>query len=237
VPNESDRKPVMQSLISLLAASEDIFQSSVFSGFLISALHSAPVEHVEDYREALQKGIDKEVEASIYEYRPTQFDYRCIFSEDNSDRDRPLAPNLDGCPSVAGSVREAFIRVRGSMQNHVLYPRCGSKSVGAVVTQRFWEDCPDPLRSEIYEETRESGVTTVSLQKLEYWEGIHVGGPVEMRSSWKYSQIKPRVYFAQGGDTFHTSKYVQTFFNRLLDSLDVVHTKNRYDLDPRLFCV
>jgi hypothetical protein len=228
-PNERLRSSVTQSLISILLSCEDVLASSVFSGFLISALHSAPTDHLEDYQEALHKGVDKEILASIYEYRPTELDYRCIFSDYVRDRDRPLAENLEGCPEVAWGVREAFSRVRRSLQNKVLYPRCGSKNVGAQVERNFWRDCPDPIRSEIFEETQETGVTTTSLQKLEYWEGIRVEGPVEMRSSWKYSQIKPRVYFAQGGDTFHTSKYVQPIFNELLDSLEVVHTRNRYE--------
>jgi hypothetical protein len=61
-----------------------------------------------------------------------------------------------------------------------------------------------------------------------FWKGISVPGPVEVRTAWKYNDLKPRVYFAQGGDTFDASRYIQHVFNILVDSMDCVHRKNRF---------
>jgi hypothetical protein len=66
------------------------------------------------------------------------------------------------------------------------------------------------------------------IQKLMFWRGIHVPGPVEVRTAWKYNVLKPRVYFAQGGDTFPSSRYIQRIFNILVDFLEPVHRQNRF---------
>lgn len=228
-PSERRLSHLVGSLRSIVVQLEDYLSSPVFSGFLSSAIRSSPVDNPQTFQQALETGIHKEIEASIFGYRPTHLDYSCIMSPHSSDRSNPLAPNLDSCPDVAQGIYEALCRTRATFDNFILFPRCGSKTVGKVVEQEFWRSCPDSIKGEVFEEYEMSGgVTTAMLQKLEYWKGIRVSGPVEMRTSWKYSQLKPRVYFAQGGDTFHTSKYVQTFFNKLVDSLDIVHTKNRY---------
>lgn len=205
------------------------FPSPILAGFISSVAHSSPINHPAEFDESLIQNIGKEISASIFEYRPTQFDYQSIFSTRIADRSIPLADNLESTPDVAQSIHESLLYCRSSFQNMVLYPKCGNKTVGQRVQRSFWASCSEELRAECYEESLEfGGVTTSILQKMEFWDGHRVDGPVEVRTSWKYSQMKPRIYFAQGGSTFHTSKYVQAIFNRIADSLEMVHTKNRY---------
>jgi hypothetical protein len=92
------------------------------------------------------------------------------------------------------------------------------------------KSAPRRFLEEWQEEIDAFGCTTRLLEKLEFYEGIKVDGPVEVRSAWKYNDLKPRVYFAQGGSTFASSKYIREIFNSIADSLDVVHSKNRFFL-------
>jgi len=55
-----------------------------------------------------------------------------------------------------------------------------------------------------------------------------VEGPVEVRWAWRYNELKPRVYFARGGKTYHHSKYIQPLFNIILDRFEEVHRRNRF---------
>jgi hypothetical protein len=181
-----------------------------------------------DFEEDRIKLTSKEIEASVFEYRPVKLDYTCLFSNDSTKRSIPLAPNLEPCPSVAHGIYTALLSCRESLEGTVLYPKCGRKTVGLKVSDEFRRCSSSKFQSEVDDEIEEcGGVTTQILQKLEFWEGIRIGGPVEVRCSWKYNVLKSRLYFAQGGDTFHSSKYVQPIFNLLADSLEITHTMNR----------
>lgn len=49
-----------------------------------------------------------------------------------------------------------------------------------------------------------------SLKEVERFychTGVTIDGPVEMRSSWKYNDLKPRIYYAQGPTVYSVSKY------------------------------
>jgi flavodoxin len=223
------RAPVSMTLLSLITSPTDYFQSPILSGFISSVVRSAPIMDVDPYIETRTTLISKEIMASINEYRPVKLDYTSIFSNSYQDRHIPLAPNLAANPAVAQEIYRAFESVRASLKNRILYPKCGNKTVGQAVQSEFWKCVPSRFVPDVQEEIEKfGGVTTQVLQKMEFWEGIRVRGPVEVRSSWKYSDLKPRIYFAQGGDTFHVSKYVQPVFNILVDSLDVTHRMNRF---------
>jgi hypothetical protein len=110
-----ERYAISETLLDLVRSGDDYFPSPIFSGFISSVIRSAPVDDHTSFHEALEKGIAKEILASVFEYRPTKLDYRSIFSNDPTDRNHPLAENLDGDPSVAQGIREAFFRVRQSL--------------------------------------------------------------------------------------------------------------------------
>lgn len=49
-----------------------------------------------------------------------------------------------------------------------------------------------------------------------------------MRSAWKYNDLKPRVYYAQGPTCYKSSKYVQPIFNAIMDAFEVCHRILRF---------
>jgi len=109
-PSERRLSHLVGSLRSIVIQLEDYLSSPVFSGFLSSAIRSSPVDDPQTFQQALEMGIHKEIEASIFGYRPTHLDYFCIMSPHSSDRSNPLAPNLDSCPDVAQGIYEALFR-------------------------------------------------------------------------------------------------------------------------------
>jgi hypothetical protein len=204
--------------------------SPIFSGFLSSVIRSAPIEDMTSFADSISTGVAKELTASLLEYKPTSLCYQSIFSPFESDRHIPLAPNIDPDPFLAKKIHIAFSRAKTSFHDKILYPNCSDKTVGSVVEQEFWEVVHPSYRATAYldSEQVDGGVSTSMIQKMEYWTGVQVSGPVEVRTAWKYNDLKPRVYFAQGGDTFATSRYIQKIFNELVDHLEPTHRQNRY---------
>jgi len=99
-PSERRLSHLVGSLRSIVIQLEDYLSSPVFSGFLSSAIRSSPVEIPQTFQQALEMGIHKEIEASIFGYRPTHLDYSCIMSPHSSDRSNPLAPNPIPVPTL-----------------------------------------------------------------------------------------------------------------------------------------
>jgi len=49
-----------------------------------------------------------------------------------------------------------------------------------------------------------------------------------MRWAFKYTDLRPRCYYARGPTDYYASRYIQQIFNILVDSLDSTHRHNRY---------
>jgi hypothetical protein len=72
-----------------------------------------------------------------------------------------------------------------------------------------------------------SEVRTVDLEVLYGETGVKIGGPCEMRQSWKFNELKPRLYYCKGGLAHHKSKYIKDITIAIMDSLDITHVDNR----------
>jgi hypothetical protein len=74
-----------------------------------------------------------------------------------------------------------------------------------------------------------SEVTTYDLQMWEWRTGERVLGPCEIRTHFKFNDIKPRIYFAQGGTSFFESRYMKQVAIKMMESIDASAEKNRSD--------
>jgi len=61
--------------------------------------------------------------------------------------------------------------------------------------------------------------------------GIEIAGPTEMRWAMKYTDLKPRPYYARGPDQAFPSRYIQQVFNCLVDIFPISHRKRRFLTD------
>lgn len=64
--------------------------------------------------------------------------------------------------------------------------------------------------------------------------GIMAEGPIEMRQRFYSRILAPRTYFANGGTSYGKSRYLQSFFNQLVDLFPNTHRYLRVD-NSRLF--
>lgn len=92
-------------------------------------------------------------------------------------------------------------------------------------------------RSTAEELSRRLGLSTVDyrlsthdLEKYYSETGETIPGPSELRTSWKYGDLKARIYYAMGGTHYFASRYVPYISYRLTHMLECTNPKTRYDV-------
>lgn len=102
----------------------------------------------------------------------------------------------------------------------VLYPTVQrKKSVGRHTAQLYMDYHP--------EVHRHGDVSTVDLERHYYRHGVKLPGPSEMRVAWKFNDLKPRVYYAQGGDAHFAGRYAKRLAIALMESNPITEMKRR----------
>jgi hypothetical protein len=110
------------------------------------------------------------------------------------------------------------------MASTILYPKYERiKSVGEVTSNRY-------RRAQGLHAGNQEPVTTLDLEILYHKKGYQVGGPCEVRWAWKYNDLKPRVYYAQGGDAYFAARYIRHIGNSLCDLFPVSNRATRYSV-------
>lgn len=201
--------------------------SPVVFSFLSTAVRMAPYHDYTSVIEVKEQTIKKEIQAAITTHWNADIDWTPIFSSRTSDRWIRPFPNLPLSPQVHQQLNTLFRRAARSLSGQILYPRSSKKTIGSEareiadwVTHSHIGPAVDRMVVE----------TTRDVERYYHLTGRRLEGPVEMRVAWKYNDLKPRVYYAQGSSVYHDSKYIQAAFNVILDCFDFVHRVNRYSL-------
>jgi hypothetical protein len=79
-------------------------------------------------------------------------------------------------------------------------------------------------------------VRTVDLEVLYAEDNVQVEGACEMRSSWKFNELKPRFYYAQGGRDYFASRYIKPLAVALMDSIPSTMTSTRINPSRNIGC-
>jgi len=187
----------------------------------------APFTDYTEMLETLESSIEKEVEASVNITNRPPLNFSVFLGDTPYNWSQPFTEQLGSDERVSFSIYLNFCSAAEKLRGITLWPDIGEKTVGEEVARNFYT---------VYQELNldwksSSEVTTADLERLYKETGIEVLGPVEMRWSWKYSQIKPRIYFARGGPSFYRSRYIQQIFNIILDEFPEVHRQDRF-LEP-----
>lgn len=108
-----------------------------------------------------------------------------------------------------------------SLSGRVLYPKVGGKTVSRVTSDELRRQFPT------YEPYSEIGITPIDLERIYHRYAVVIPGPCEMRQKWYSSILKPRSYYTQGGDAYHTSKYLADILVDLCDTLPATNRRSR----------
>jgi len=141
------------------------------------------------------KAFDKEISAALLYCTPQQaLNYSSLFGGDPY----PLSPSLDyrRGSRVRTLLEIGFRSIKNSFSHFdagIVFPSYNGKKNLGYETQR--------MIHEYYHGHREipSGqyhYTSVDLLKIYHRTGDRIGGPLEVRSKWSFSLIKPRIYYS-----------------------------------------
>jgi hypothetical protein len=196
----------------------------VFSGFLSAIIRSAPYVEMDSAKEELHKGVIKELQAAM-EFQVFDGDYEPLFGE-TSKRSNPVFSWLPGNAAIAADLHLRFQRSKALISKYPIYPRLSKKTVGEETREQIRQYARTGFDTTF---TEEYANTTIQLERIYHRRGMELGGSVEVRSAWKYGDLKPRIYYAQGGDVFPKSKFIQPVYNLILDQFPFVHRINRHN--------
>jgi len=161
-------------------------------------LRATPIiDHDTELADLEEKGYAKEILHS-----QTVWSYEQLFDYSHLHADRPFGPS-----SWEKTVSEISNRlVRKTQNRKVLFPVYNKrKNIGYDSGSRLSSDA--------------SSVTTFDLEKHYVESGIKIGGPCELRRQWRLNDLKPRFYYAQGGDAYHSSKYMKALAVNLMEAI------------------
>jgi hypothetical protein len=168
----------------------------------------------------------KEINATQGPDREPILDYSLWFPP-YSDVSISLSPHTPTAVDHNTRIRHLFSEWRRDITGSVLYPQLqDSKSVSretALNYQYAVSGNGDILES--------SDVTSAMIERFYSETGSQVQGPCELRQAWKYNDLTPRTYFAQGGTVFHASKYIRHIVNSLANTFPEVNFISRFSIN------
>lgn len=222
---------VSSTILDLIDMYSDVFTDHLTAAIVAHALRIAPGIDADDYRQMLLATVAKELTAAITVFNHVPLDYRSIFSADARHRSVPLCSRLPPSEEVASDTYIQFCDLKSRLSNRILFPRGGSKTVGQKVARNFWESYYQNGCTFKHEEGKEQTIEQVTVDdclRMYQETGGYPEGPVEVRTSWKYSQITPRVYYARGGTVQVAAQYIQEIVNIVIDAFPEVHRIDRF---------
>lgn len=235
VPSEPSRHLDQTSYISitlldLISLYSDVFLDHLTSAILAHAIRIAPGIEPDDYHQMFLATVAKELSAAITVFDHTPLDFRSIFSANAQHRSIPLCCRMPESEEVASDTYVKFCDLRSKLSNRIFFPRGGSKTVGRGVSDEFWKSYSAHGLTFKHDENCENQdqVTVDDCLRMYQETGGYPDGPVEVRTSWKYAQITPRVYYARGGTVQVAAQYIQEITNILVDGFPEVHRLNRF---------
>lgn len=168
---------------------------------------------------------EKEIHATQEPDRLPVLDYDVWFSDDPDAFQRPISSHVPPAPVHNSRIRLGFRQWRSSLENTLLFPQIQpnksvSRATAALYTERVHHGSRFP----------QSNVSTSDLERIYAETGEEISGPCELRQAWKYNDITPRTYFAQGGKAFHASKYIRQPINSLADAFPETNFQSRFSI-------
>lgn len=207
---------------------EPFMRSPVSMALLSSLVRSAPILDKADYRETLDAAIRKEISTTQLDVAPTlQYPF---FHSREACLEAKMHDDYPFRPLTALTIRRKFVslRVRYTSTRLLLAPQCSFKTVGFHTRQRYLEAKESHLPGW---KRYQRSVTQVDLERHYFEEGTMIDGPCEVRSAWKFNDVKPRIYYAIGGSAYFAARYVHRIFDDIAKLFATTNPSHRYSFE------
>jgi hypothetical protein len=213
--------PAGYTLQDLRSDLNDIVSSVVFCSVLSYFVRAEAWENIDEITEQLQQSINKELAASQQQDRPQQINYDRVLPLRAAGRFDPLGSKSH----FLNAFRMGLERVTNTwrVQRHIYIPHANPlKNVSSDTIERYHEARGTP--SDL---TRH--VTTVDLLRHYAETGEKIQGIPEVRTAWRYNDLKPRVYYAGGGESYWPCLFIKDLSRDLLQCLPSTSPETRFD--------
>jgi hypothetical protein len=162
-------------------------------------------------------GWNKEVALSMALKRPNVANWAMFFEQGREFES--IFPDGPTSPAIIRTIHHQLIVFKNKMQGRLLFPRATHKNMSRSTRREFALD--------------NYSLDDVPIFGQDDWErhyhqtGIKVPGDNEMRQKWYPSGTKPRTYFAMGGTSYASSRFLQDFFSALTDVFPPTHHRSK----------
>lgn len=211
-----------RAYIGFVVLNQDLIKSTIFSSIILDMCRSTPLRP-DQIKEQKIASWGKEVSICESAESDLNFDFSCWFYEECHDR--PLVAGSSPNPRMAARIHKALCDWKEKCTKRIFYPRMSRKQVSAA-TVREYENL---FGRDWVSDEKDGGVefTQETLERIYHCLGIEIEGPCEIRQKWYTSGITPRTYFAQGGTSYQSSKYIQEPAGMLTEELPTTHPISR----------
>jgi len=223
-----------REIVAELSENRDSIYVNSFASMI---LRCAPYIDSSSPEEERWKGIIKEITASQSKEEGQQLDYESIFYDENSEDHTgsemflPWNRMVPARPRANIHIRQEFLILRKIIPSLLFLPRFQSrKTVGRESARRYHLQSKGEVPIDVKTGKPDFDVSTGDLLYEYHHKGIQIGGPCEVRVAWKYNDLKPRVYYAQGGSAFFSSLYIQQLANLMVNLFLNTNVRTRYSL-------
>lgn len=208
------KDPLREVSISDMRIFDPIQHSVVIASLIWVALRVVPEPDRDVAEDAWRTGFLKEYGASQTVFSDHQiFDYSEFF---DIAPEFPIAPSwMYRARTVAGRL-STLLRRLPIILPKVNRTKSTSRDTAMLYAQR-------------YPGTRLEGVTTKDLEVHYARTGEQIGGPCEMRAAWKFNDLKPRVYYAQGGKDYFHARYIKPIAVTFMEAFQMTSLEARQD--------
>jgi hypothetical protein len=193
-------------------------QTPLLAGLVLHLVLLAPMSALEVKR-IYEASMLKELAVMESIKRECTLNFEPFFGDYSTSIHASVPPNQE----VAIRIHICIDQWIESLQKRTLYPKVGSKTVSRWTSAELRAYYPE------YEPNDNIGITPIDLERVYHLYGKKIEGPCEMRQKWYCSNLQPRTYYAQGGDAFHSSKYLADPFVRLCDTLPATNRRTRVE--------
>jgi len=197
-------------------------KSPTLSSIILDMCRSTPLA-TSEIADQILSSWGKEVSVCEKDEDELHFDFSCWF--DDRCFDRPLVEGTPANPEMATKIHLALLKWRRKCTEIILFPRMSRKLVSRD-TIRKWSEVFG-YNWEVDEDEGGVEMTQETLEKIYHNFGVQLGGECEIRQKWYKHGVSPRTYFAQGGDSFWKSRFVQEIAGTLTESLSVTDPISR----------
>jgi len=168
--------------------------------------------------EVLQKSISKELDASQYPNASQLCFYGPLFNGNGN-----IIPTRRSTPGQLMQLwKDGFRIFQRRVSERIFLPVFSyKKNLGHLTSQAL----------AFYRQEEWEVMTTGLDLEVHYMQtGQQIRGPVEMRSVWRYNDIKPRIYYATGGTMYFISRYMRDIVYELVNILPSTNVNSRFDI-------